>query len=78
MVNVNRRSKVINENAVGLIFVVTILALAINIKVVTQIDKRIKVLDIKSMDEFVEIDTYDEYWIILRDKGITVNKGIIT
>jgi len=61
MVNVNRRSKVINENAVGLIFVVTILALAINIKVVTQIDKRIKVLDIKSMDEFVEIDTYDEY-----------------
>jgi hypothetical protein len=44
-----------------LIFVVAILALAINIKVVTQIDKRIKVLDIKSKDEIEEIERNEGY-----------------
>jgi len=43
-------------NLLELIFNVAILALAINIRVVTQIDKRIKVLDIMSRDDRIEIE----------------------
>lgn len=48
-------------NLLELIFNVAILALAINIRVVTQIDKRIKVLDIMSRDDRIEIEEYVEY-----------------
>lgn len=48
-------------NLLELIFNVAILALAINIRVVTQIDKRIRVLDIMSRDDRIEIEEYVEY-----------------
>lgn len=65
--SVNTKSKEICENMVGLTLVNMILDLAINIKVVTQIDNRISVLDIESIIDKGEINVICVYWVILID-----------
>jgi hypothetical protein len=58
---VSNRSNVTSENKEELVFNSAILALAKNIRVVTQIDRRIMVLEIESNSESVEVATVDGY-----------------
>jgi hypothetical protein len=61
IIRVSRRAKTVYVNMIGLLLVVIILALAINIRVVTHIDNKIKVLDIISISENEEIDIIVRY-----------------
>lgn len=75
--SVNNSSSVINENKVELIFISAILALAKNMRVVTQMDNKIKVLEIESNNESVEVSILDGYCSVFKDKIINANREVI-
>lgn len=75
--SVNNSSSVINENKVELIFISAILALAKNMRVVTQMDNKIKVLEIESNNESVEVSTLNGYCSVFKDKIINANREVI-
>lgn len=75
--NVNNSSSVINENKVELIFISAILALAKNMRVVTQMDNKIKVLEIESNNESVEVNILNGYCSVFKDKIINANREVI-
>lgn len=72
--SVSNRSSVTNENRTEFVFINAILALARNIRVVTQIDRRIKVLEIESNNDSVETAIVDVYCIIFSDRIINENR----
>jgi hypothetical protein len=74
--NVSNRSSVTNENKVAFVFINAILALARNIRVVIQIDKRIKVLEMESSSDNVEIAIVDVYCTTFRDRMINENREV--
>lgn len=75
--SVNNSSSVINENKVELIFISAILALAKNMRVVTQMDNKIKVLEIESNNESVEVSILNGYCSVFKDKIINANREVI-
>jgi hypothetical protein len=75
--SVSNRSSVTNENRTEFVFINAILALARNIRVVTQIDRRIKVLEIESNNDSVEIAIVDVYCTIFSDRIINENREVI-